>query len=198
MYGKPESLPISEQHPLRPFNPYSHSKLLAEEVAGFYHKTFGVPVTIVRPFNSYGPWQSRKFLIPHLIVQALSPEFDAITVADDQPKRDYIFIDDLIDMLLKLLDRSRTDAIYNAGSGVSISVRDLGESVARLVGTRKPVLSQHRSRPDEIMDTVADITRAARELNWFPTTSLEDGLKRTIAHMIGTGLDEARGEHLKC
>jgi nucleoside-diphosphate-sugar epimerase len=183
MYGKPESLPISEHHPLRPFNPYSHSKLLAEEVAGFYRKTFVVPVTIVRPFNPYGPWQSRKFLIPTLILQALSPEFDSITVADDRPKRDYIFIDDLVDLLLRLLDCSRTNAVYNAGSGVSISVRELGESVARLAGTRKPVVSQYESIPDEVMDTVADIGRASRELNWFPTTSLEDGLKRTIAHI---------------
>src|SRR5207253_2484255 len=101
-----------------------------------------------------------KFLIPTLIFQALSPDFDVITVADDRPKRDYIFIDDLIDLLLRLLDGSRTDAVYNAGSGVSISVGNLGEWVARLAGTRKPVVSQHRSRPDEVMDTVADIARA--------------------------------------
>lgn len=183
MYGHPDTLPISEHHPLRPFNPYSHSKFLAEEVAGFYRKTFGVPVTIVRPFNPYGPRQSTKFLIPTLIVQALSPEFDAITVADDRPKRDYIFIDDLVGLLLRLLDCSQTNAIYNAGTGVSVSVRDLAESVARLAGTRKPIVSQDRSRPDEVMDTVADIARAGRELNWFPTVRLEDGLKRTIAHM---------------
>src|SRR6266496_2153951 len=82
MYGQPERLPIPEDHPLRAFNPYGHSKLLAEETARFYASSFGVAVNVVRPFNLYGPGQPDDFLIPTLIRQALDPASGALTVAD--------------------------------------------------------------------------------------------------------------------
>src|SRR6202011_2766469 len=102
MYGHPERLPIPEDHPLRASNPYSHSKLLAEQITRFYQESFGVPVTIVRPFNLYGPGQSEDFLIPTLIRQALAQDSNAIVVADLTPKRDYIYIDDVVDLLVRL------------------------------------------------------------------------------------------------
>jgi nucleoside-diphosphate-sugar epimerase len=180
VYGQPGRLPISEDHPLEAFNPYSHSKILAEQAAQFYQTAFRVPVTIVRPFNLYGPSQANHFLIPTLIKQALSPDAEAIIVEDFRPKRDYIFIDDLVHLLILLLDRFRGAGVYNAGSGVSVSVQDLAELVVRLAGTGKRVQSRENPRQDEVPDTVADISHAREVLNWRPNVCIEEGLRRTI------------------
>jgi nucleoside-diphosphate-sugar epimerase len=180
VYGRPGRLPISEDHPLQAFNPYSHSKILAEQAAQFYQSAFRVPVTIVRAFNLYGPSQANHFLIPALITQALSPECEAITVDDLRPKRDYIFIDDLISLLVILLDQLDAGGIYNAGSGVSVSVQELAELVVRLAATGKCVQSRERHRQDEVFDTVADISRARDLLNWSPRVGIEEGLRRTM------------------
>ncbi len=93
-------LPISEDDPLDAFNPYSHTKILAEETGLYYQRQFGVPVTIVRPFNVYGPGQDRRFLIPKILTQAIDPGRAAMVVADLRPRRDYIFIADLIRLLV--------------------------------------------------------------------------------------------------
>jgi nucleoside-diphosphate-sugar epimerase len=129
--------------------------------------------------------QSGQFLIPTLISQALSKDRDAIIVQDADPKRDYIFVADLIALLL-LLDDSRNPGVYNAGSGVSTSVQELAEEILRLTRIQKRILSRDCRRPDEILNTVADITRARDILNWRPKISLQEGLLRTIAYMRST------------
>ena len=183
MYGRPERLPISEDHPLNAFNPYGHSKLLAEEIAGFYGSSFSVPVTIVRPFNLYGPGQSSEFLIPSLIRQALDPDATAITVADLTPRRDYVYVDDVVELLIRSGENPESGGAYNAGSGVSTSVQELAGIIAQLAGTHKPVVSLNAVRPNEVLDTVADIGRARDRLGWCPMVGLREGLERTIRAM---------------
>jgi nucleoside-diphosphate-sugar epimerase len=180
VYGRPERLPIDEEHPVRAFNPYAHSKILAEQAAAFYQSSFGVVVTIVRPFNLYGPGQASHFLIPTLVRQAVDPACEAITVADERPKRDYLFIDDLVDLLVRQLNKRETGGIYNAGSGMSVSVLDLASIVADAAGTTKPVVSRGEQRPDEVLDTVACIARARCEFGWSPKVTLAEGLRRII------------------
>ncbi len=179
LYGVPNQLPISEDHNLSAPNPYSHSKLLAENIAQYYEKTFGVPVTIVRPFNIYGPGQAQQFLIPTLIQQASRSECDVISVADLRPKRDYIYIDDLVELLLTSHEAGVT-GVFNAGSGVSTSVRELAELISDIVGVSKPIRSRDEVRRNEVLDTVADIGKAKTELGWTPKVSLREGLTRTI------------------
>src|SRR5581483_1233335 len=100
MYGVPQVIPINEDHPLVAFNPYGHSKLLAEDVCRFYSRQFGINVAVVRPFNIFGPGQGPDFLIPTIIAQALSREASQISIADDRPRRDYLFVEDLVELLL--------------------------------------------------------------------------------------------------
>jgi nucleoside-diphosphate-sugar epimerase len=182
VYGQPEQLPISEEHPLRALNPYSHSKILAEQVAQFHEAVFQVPLTIVRAFNLYGPGQPSHFLIPKIIGAVLSPERDTVTVEDVWPKRDYIFIEDLVDLLVRLNGQSNR-GIYNAGSGSSYSVKEVAEQVMQLVGEKKRLVSRDRRRKDEIMDVVADVSRARKRLDWNARTTLEEGLRLTIDSM---------------
>jgi nucleoside-diphosphate-sugar epimerase len=187
VYANPPSNPIAETHPVRAINPYSHSKLMAEEIASYYARDFNVRVTIVRPFNIYGPGQASHFLIPKLLEQAISPECDTFTVEDARPKRDYLFVDDLCALLIRLMERGKV-GIYNAGSSHSISVGQLAALVNRAAGTSKPVISRENYRPGEVLDVVADISKAKTDVGWEPSMSLEEGLRRTLSHMVGTGV----------
>jgi nucleoside-diphosphate-sugar epimerase len=183
VYGTPQRLPVDENHPLHPANPYAHTKLLAEETAQFYRTTFGIPVTIVRPFNPYGPGQPANFLVPTLIRQALSPDSDSIVVEDLRPRRDYVFVDDVVDLLMRLPARGTSGSAYNAGSGRSVSVEEVARAVSEVTGGSKPVVSRNNVRLHEVADTVADISRARDELGWEPRTTLHEGLRQVVASM---------------
>jgi nucleoside-diphosphate-sugar epimerase len=179
VYGTPRFLPISEEHPVAAFNPYAHTKLLAEEVCRYYSQQFGIKVTIIRPFNVYGPGQAGHFLIPTLLRQVLDPQAREVSIADDRPRRDYLFIDDLIDLLLLTMNPRGFDA-FNAGSGSSANPRDLADLMLRAAGLEKPVVSRGEVRADEVLDTVADVGKAKRIFGWEPRISLSEGLRRII------------------
>jgi nucleoside-diphosphate-sugar epimerase len=180
VYGPPARLPISEDEPLSAFNPYSHTKILAEETALYYQRQFGVPVTIVRPFNVYGPGQDRRFLIPKILTQAIDPTQTAIIVADLRPRRDYLFVADLIDLLVRTAFR-REGGIFNAGSGSSWGVGEVIALVNGLLPAPKPFRNEGALRPDEVNDVIADISRARLEFGWAPRVTLRDGLRETFA-----------------
>jgi nucleoside-diphosphate-sugar epimerase len=183
IYGTPLRLPIGEDHPVRAFNPYSSSKILAEEAARFYAGPFSVPVTIIRPFNVYGPRQTNSFLIPTIIQQARSLETRSIEVADDRPKRDQLFVSDLVELLLRTMDCGGLRT-YNAGSGYSVGIPEIAGLVNELLETSKPLVSRGDARPSEVMDVVADISRAKADLGWQPKVSLREGLYLTISGMM--------------
>jgi len=190
VYGKPTSLPVSEDNAVQAFNPYSHSKILAEQIAQYFAETFGVPVKLVRPFNLYGPLQDSRFLIPTLLRQALDPTSSIISVADARPRRDFLFVNDFIDLLIRTRETSSgIFRIFNAGSGVSTSITDLCDTVNALIGMPKQLVSRGESRPNEIFDVFADISKARRELGWRPNTTIEEGLALTIDALkrVGSG-----------
>jgi nucleoside-diphosphate-sugar epimerase len=184
VYGQSARLPISEIEPLRAFNPYSHTKILAEETGLYYQREFGVAVTIVRPFNIYGPGQDRRFLIPTILTQAVDPGQEAIVVADLRPRRDYLFVTDLVDLLTRTAFR-REGGIFNAGSGSSWSVGEVITLVNGLLPAPKPVRIEGLARPGEVNDVIADITRARLEFGWLPRVALHEGLSDTLAWIRG-------------
>jgi nucleoside-diphosphate-sugar epimerase len=179
VYGHPRSLPIGEDHPSQAFNPYGHSKILAEEVVRYYAATFHVPAAIVRPFNVFGGGQAAEFLIPKVIRQVLDPTVAAVSLHDLRPRRDYLYVDDLIALLLALI-ATGAQGTFNAGSGQSASVGEIVATVQRLAGIEKPVVSTGQARADEVLDVVADVSRAERDLRWRPRITLHDGLSLTI------------------
>jgi nucleoside-diphosphate-sugar epimerase len=184
VYGPPARLPISEDEPLCAFNPYSQTKILAEETARYYQRQFGIAVTIIRPFNVYGPGQNRRFLIPTILTRAIDPDQAAIVVADLRPRRDYLYVADLIDLLVRTAFR-REGGIFNAGSGSSCGVGEVIALVNELLSVPKPVRSDNLMRPDEVSDVMADISRARAEFAWVPGVTLRDGLRRTLAWIRG-------------
>jgi nucleoside-diphosphate-sugar epimerase len=173
-YGSPQYLPIDENHPVAAFNPYAQSKLISEQLCQAYNRDFQTPVIIVRPFNLYGPGQNENFLIPSIINQAKSGK---IVLKDPDPKRDFLYIDDFIDLLVKLLNVRNTDCqIFNAGSSKSFSVREIAEIVCRLINKNISIEFTNHKRPNEIPDTVADVSKAKKLLGWQPKISAEEGL----------------------
>jgi nucleoside-diphosphate-sugar epimerase len=175
LYGRPQWLPIGENHPVQAFNPYGHSKVLAEEAVRYYAKQFGVRATTVRPFNIYGPGQSERFLIPTLIRQALDPACEAITVADLRPKRDHLHVHDLVRLLVTAM-KSGATGVYNAGSGRSTAIGELVELINRCAPETKPLRDTGRIRQDEVLDAVANCFKAATVLGWRPRIALADGI----------------------
>jgi UDP-glucose 4-epimerase len=176
VYGPPQFLPITEEHPVAAFNPYSHTKILAEQAGLYYARQFGVKVGILRPFNIYGPGQRAEFLIPTVIRQALS-DSPQIEVADSRPRRDYLYIGDLVDLLLRMRG---VEGVYNAGFGSSVSVSEVVSAVNSLVPNPKPLASRSAERPGEVLDVVAAIGKAREQLGWEPRVGLIDGLRAVI------------------
>ncbi|OIP83924.1 MAG: hypothetical protein AUK44_03870 [Porphyromonadaceae bacterium CG2_30_38_12] len=180
MYGTPAYQPIDEQHPLNAYNPYSQSKLICESLCEGYHRDFQVAITIFRPFNIYGKGQNPDFLIPTLIRQALSYE---IVIKDDRPKRDYVHIDDVVRALSSAVNNTHASEqmqIFNLGTGMSYSVKELIDIIQKL--SKKPITYTclNEIRPNEVMDTRADITKIKKVLGWEPLITIEDGISQLL------------------
>ncbi len=175
-YGAPDYLPIDEQHPVKSFNPYSRSKIMGEDICKSYFADFGVKSVVFRPFNIYGPNQDAKFLIPSIIEQALKGN---ITLKDNRPKRDYIYIDDIINAVLKAMDYEPAGSeVFNLASGKSYSVEEVVNYTKKIIGGDISVNYLNEHRPNEVLDTIAKIDKAKRLLDWEPRIRLEDGLER--------------------
>jgi len=180
VYGPPQRLPVAEDHPLAAANPYAHSKILAEDAARFYEQRFGLDLVIARPFNLYGPGQRPSFLIPSIVRQVLDPSVEVVHVQDLRPKRDYLYVDDAVSFLVASL-RPAARGAFNVGSGRSTSVAEIARLINTAAGFSKPVASTGEERPGEIMDVVADASRAGKELDWRPRTSLVEGIAAVVA-----------------
>lgn len=178
VYGIPSRLPIREDDPIRPNNPYALSKRMAEELCAFYAEYREVPVTILRVFNVYGPGQRAEFLIPEIIRQVRAGR--EIRVKDLSPKRDYIYIDDVVDAMVKALAAPGKYSLLNIGSGKSLSVREIIDHIQQVSGTTLPVHSDNMERPQEIPDVRADITRAMKILKWQPNYGFNAGIQAIL------------------
>lgn len=178
MYGSPEYLPIDEKHAIKVLNPYGLSKRMAEEVCEFYRDNFDMSVVIMRPFNIYGPGQNSNFLIPFILDQLLNGT--EVKVKDLAPKRDFLYIVDFIDSILKVADKTVNTGTFNIGSGVSYSVQEIIDEAQQIFGTNCPISETGERRENEVMDVVADISFLKRERNWTPKYSLKEGLKAFI------------------
>ncbi|MDY0116712.1 MAG: NAD(P)-dependent oxidoreductase [Sulfurimonadaceae bacterium] len=178
LYGQPEKLPIAESDKIKSNNPYAHSKYLAEELCKFYAEFYNVNITIIRPFNIYGKRQKDIFLIPHIIHQVLNDK--TIMVKDLNPKRDYLYLDDFIEGLVKTIAKTHGLKIFNFGSGTSISVKEIIEIIQKIAHTNKKVISEEVIRDNEIMNVIADISSAKHKLNWEPKYNFESGIQEII------------------
>jgi nucleoside-diphosphate-sugar epimerase len=179
VYGNVKYFPIDELHPVSEFNPYSQSKIISEELCRGYNKYFNIPVTIIRPFNLYGPGQSDTFLIPSIIKQASQ---GSIHLRDPNPRRDFLFITDFINILLKELNTREVDFdILNAGYGKSYAVKEIADIVRGYFSSEVIITFSEEKRPFEILDTVCDNRKLLKKHDWKPNITLEEGLREMIS-----------------
>jgi NAD dependent epimerase/dehydratase len=185
VYGTAIKMPIDESHPLQGQSPYSASKIAADMMAEAFARSFGLPVVILRPFNTYGPRQSERAIIPTIIRQALDPSCPAIMVGDSTTVRDLTFV---TDTAAAFMAAGQADSIeygqaFNAGSQRAIMIGDLIDVIIDLTSSRKPVLQdEKRLRPtnSEVRALLADSTRFVRATGWSPQVKLREGLERTV------------------
>jgi len=183
VYGTARYVPIDEVHPRQPQSPYSASKIAADALAESYHLAFGTPVTVARPFNTYGPRQSARAIIPTVILQILAGN-RRIKLGNTSPTRDLNYVEDTCRGLIALAGcEEAIGRSVNIGSGREITIGALAELIARLMGADIEVVSdQDRVRPatSEVERLLCDNTLVHSLTGYAPHVPLEEGLTRTI------------------
>jgi len=184
VYGTALTMPINESHPLQGQSPYSASKIGADMMAEAYARSFGVPVVILRPFNTFGPRQSERAIVPTIMRQVLDPTCSEILLGDTSPVRDLTYVEDTAAAFLAAgsanLEFGRP---YNAGSQQATTISDVLKQILSLSNCSKPVRREPcRLRPQnsEVRALLADATRFRRETGWQARTSLREGLELTM------------------
>ena len=188
VYGTAQEIPIHEEHRLHPQSPYAATKVAADQLALSYQRSFDTPVAIVRPFNTYGPRQSARAVIPTIVTQALARE--TIELGATDTTRDFVYVGDTV---AGMMSAGRGDGIegevINLGTGVEVSIAEVVQRVLGLLERDVPVsLDDDRLRPSdsEVERLVADISKAKALLGWAPEVDLDEGLQRTIDWLTGS------------
>lgn len=182
-YGTALYTPIDEVHPLQAQSPYAASKIGADKLAESYFRAYGLPVATIRPFNTYGPRQSARAVIPTIVSQAITePE---IRLGSLEPVRDLTYVKDTVTAFISVAEADQSVGnTINVGTGTGVSIAELAAVVKRLVGCDKPVVEDpERLRPDlsEVMNLICDNRKAAQITGWRPIRLLEEGLSETIS-----------------
>ena len=190
VYGTAITAPIAEDHPLQGQSPYSASKIGADMMAMAYHRSFACPVVTLRPFNTYGPRQSERAVLPTVTRQAIDPACPEIRLGDLTPKRDFCFVADTVAAFLAAgaTGDAANGKVFNAGTGRMVTVGEAAELIRGIVGTDKPIVAETvRKRPanSEVMALQADWHAFADATGWSPATALEDGLGQLIGWWQG-------------
>ena len=200
VYGTPEDVPIRETHPLQGQSPYSATKIAADKLCEAYHCSFGVPVVTLRPFNTFGPRQSTRAVLPTILVQLLSGQ-TRIKLGNLDPRRDLTFVGDTVDGFILAGSTEGVEGdVIQLGTGRAVSIGELFEASCRALNVEATVtVDPARIRPgkSEVMVLLSDPTRAKERLGWTPNTELEDGLRQTAAWLKEhLGLFDAHRYHV--
>jgi NAD dependent epimerase/dehydratase len=192
VYGTPEEVPIRETHPLHGQSPYSASKIGADMLCEAWARSFEVPVTVLRPFNTYGPRQSARAVIPTVLQQMLAGA-PSIRLGSLETRRDFTFVDDTCDGFVRAATSDlEPGQVVHLGTGRDVSIGELVEACRAVTGSRARVeVEDERLRPErsEVQRLLSDPSRAAQLLGWAPRTSLEEGLRRTADWLSARGVD---------
>lgn len=182
VYGTAISVPINEAHPLQGQSPYSASKIGADKLVESFYCAYAMPVVTVRPFNTYGPRQSARAVIPAIISQALTR--DVIRLGNLETRRDFTYVEDTVrGFTLAAQADGIHGAVINLGTGTDVAIDELANLIVQMIG--RPVRverDEQRLRPEnsEVMRLLSDNSLAREKINWFPEVSLEQGLRKTI------------------
>jgi len=195
VYGTARRVPIAEDHPLEPQSPYAASKVAADKLMDAWHRTYELPVCVLRPFNAYGPHQSARAVIPTIISQALT---GSVRLGSLHPRRDWTFVTDTVAGFLAAAEAPATvGRTVHLGTGDDVSVGDVVKLVGDLLDRELTVdLDPDRVRPanSEVERLIADPTLAAELMGWRPEVDVREGLSRTL-EWISSHADRYRTDH---
>lgn len=186
VYGTAQQLPMTELHPLQAQSPYAASKIGADQLALSYYRAHGLPVVVLRPFNTYGPRQSARAVLPTILTQILSGR-KTITLGNLAPRRDLTYVTDTARAFLLALERKGIEGeVIHFGQGSAVSVQELAETCFRILKKSGRIAqTNQRARPakSEVDLLLCDASRARQKLDWKPTVALEDGLRLTADYI---------------
>lgn len=190
VYGAAQYVPMDEKHPISPYSTYAAAKVAADLWAQTFFWEHQLPVVVLRPFNTFGPFETLPYFIPEMIRQCLKEPM--IHVGNLEASRDFTFIRDTADAMIKALETENIDGeIINIGSGQPHKMKDILTLIKE--GThsenKQVVLNESRLRPRDLQTLVADAEKARKLLGWTPTTMFEDGIRETIAWYNDKGLE---------
>ncbi len=182
VYGTAQYVPMDEKHPLQAQSPYAASKIAADKLAESYYLSFGLPIAILRPFNTFGPRQSLRAIIPTIISQAMGDQ--KIRLGNIRPRRDFLFVKDTVRGFIQLGKcEEAVGKVVNIGAGTDISVEALVTKILNLAGKRGEMeVEDQRIRPEksEVMQLLSDTRLAQKLFKWAPRYTLEEGLRETM------------------
>jgi dTDP-glucose 4,6-dehydratase len=184
VYDTASSMPINEEHPINPKSPYAGSKIAAEELAISYHHGYGLPVVIVRPFNTYGPFQKSNMEggVVSIFIRRFLEGKPLVVYGDGNQTRDLLYVEDCADFIVSAaFCKKAVGEIINAGTGKDIRIKDLALMVCK--DERQIIHVPHHHQQSEIPKLICDYTKAKRLLGWEPKISLRDGIKKTMKWM---------------
>jgi len=183
IYGTAQSIPINELHPINPQSPYAASKAAADLLGISFQKSFNLPVVIIRPFNTFGPRQSARAVIPTIITQILNGK-NKIKLGALSPTRDLTYVEDTVNGFIRAEKcAGGVGEIINLGSNSEISIRDLAGLIAKIIGVKINIESdslRERPKKSEVERLLADTCKAKKLLGWKAAHTLEGGLTKTI------------------
>jgi dTDP-glucose 4,6-dehydratase len=186
VYGTARFVPITEDHPLQGQSPYSASKIGADQMAESFFRSFGLPVATIRPFNTFGPRQSARAIIPTVITQILSGK-KKIMLGSTNPVRDFTFVEDTVNGFIKIAESDQSvGQVINIGSGTGISIKDLVKTINSIIGSKVMIsFDKNRVRPEksEVMKLICSNRKAKRLAGWKPEHDLTAGLLQTIEYL---------------
>jgi NAD dependent epimerase/dehydratase len=194
VYGTPDEVPIRETHPLKGQSPYSASKIAADMLCEAYARSFEVAVSTLRPFNTFGPRQSLRAVIPTVLAQLLAGA-RTLHLGSLSPRRDFTFVSDTVEGFIRAaVSELAPGEVVQLGTGTSVSIGELVELCQRVAGTEAEVTTdEERVRPEasEVQVLLSDPSLAKQRLSWTPSVSLEDGLRQTASWLERQGLDHS-------
>tara|TARA_B100000787_G_C16164679_1_gene283223 strand:- start:335 stop:1312 length:978 start_codon:yes stop_codon:yes gene_type:complete len=184
VYGSAKYLPIDEEHPLNAQSPYAASKISADQLSLSYYKSFNLPVKIIRPFNTFGPRQSSRAVIPRIIIQCLNIKNKKLILGSLKPTRDFNFVEDTCEAYFDILkNKKMIGKTINVGSNTNISIENIAKKIMHLTGRKLTFIKNKkiiRPKLSEVDNLQCDNKKIKNLTNWKPRTKLDNGLKKTI------------------
>lgn len=176
IFGKPEYMPVDENHRLEPHSPYNKSKLIAENLCKIFSEDYKINVVVLRPFYLYGKNNKPSSLIPQIINKIEKSE--KVVLSRKFTKRDFLYIDDFVELIFKILKKfPKGYNDYNVGYGVGTKIEDVAKKISVLMNKKVEIKYQKNTRPIDIIDMAADTTKVSTQFGWKPNIGIDEGLK---------------------